>query len=216
MISSPLLSTLTGLVHSFGTKAPISLPDHLVTAKQVHGTKVLVIEGEVNNELAGFDILITGKKGTAVGIRTADCLPILLTDPVAGLVAAVHAGWRGTLAGVAPRAVEVLIEKGAKEENLHGSLGPSIGRCCYEIGAEVAVEFERAFSGHEKFLKRKSDAKWVLGLAEANRWQLIEAGIQPERIDRIELCTHCRPDLFHSFRRDGEKAGRMVSFIQLL
>lgn len=216
MISSPYLSSLANIHHAFGTKQSEVVPIRLVTAQQVHGTEVLFVHGTEKEEHKGFDILMTDKKGVAVGVKTADCLPILIVEPMRGLVAAVHAGWRGTAARVVEKAIQKLILLGGHPENLAVSLGPCIGGLCYEVEKDVVGKFQKEFSDWPEFFKRKSEMKWLLNLAEANRRQLLLMGVKPERIDRIDLCTHCRPDLFHSYRRDGQKAGRMVNFIQLL
>jgi YfiH family protein len=216
MISSPLLSAFPNVMHAFGTRNSGVLPIGLVTAEQVHGTEALFIHGTNKTDHRGFDILMTDKKGIAVAVKTADCLPILMVEPVKGLVAAVHAGWKGTAARVVEKAVQKIVLLGGRPENLAVSLGPSIGGLCYEVEKDVLGAFQREFPDWPEFFKRKSETKWLLNLAEANRLQLLLMGVKPERIDRIDLCTHCRPDLFHSYRRDGEKAGRMVSFIQLL
>lgn len=216
MISSPLLGAIASIAHSFGTRGPEVLPIHLVTATQVHGTEVHFVRQVEKAVGKGFDILITDRKGIAVGVRTADCLPILIAEPVRGLVAAVHAGWRGTLARVAEKAVQKILSLGGRIENLVVSLGPCIGGRCYEVEKDVAYAFQRDFPDWPEFLKVKSPVKWLLDLASSNRRQLVQVGLKPERIDRIDLCTHCRSDLFFSHRRDGSKAGRMITFIQLL
>jgi YfiH family protein len=216
MISSPLLSTFSNVMHAFGTRNSGILPIGLVTAQQVHGTEVLFVHGTEKGEHKGFDILMTDKKGIAVGVKTADCLPILMVEPNRGLVAAVHAGWRGTAARVVEKAVQKIALLGGRVENLAVSLGPCIGGLCYEVEKDVVGKFQKEFSDWPEFFRRKSEMKWLLNLAEANRRQLLLMGIKPERIDKIDLCTHCRPDLFHSWRREGERAGRAVSFVQLL
>ena len=216
MISSPLLAAFPNVMHAFGTRNSEVLPIGLVTAQQVHGTEVLFVHGTEKGEHKGFDILMTDKKGIAVGVKTADCLPILMVEPNRGLVAAVHAGWRGTTARVVEKAIQKLTLLGGHPENLAVALGPCIGGLCYEVEKDVLHAFQKGFPDWPEVLRRKSETKWLLDLAEANRRQLLLMGVKPERIDRIDLCTHCRPDLFHSYRRDGEKAGRMVSFIQLL
>ena len=217
MISSPLLASIPNILHSFGTRDEESPPERLVTSRQVHGTEIYFAKEAGPPAQGGFDILLTDQAGVAVGVKTADCLPVLIVEPGLGVVAAAHAGWRGTLRGVAAKAVTRILELDGHADRLAAALGPSIGPCCYEVGEEVAAALEKElpdFSG--QILVRKSEKKWMLDLPLANRLQLMEKGVRPERIDRIDLCTRCRPDLFHSFRRDHEAAGRMVSFIQLL
>ncbi len=215
MIQSPLFLTLPQISHAFVTRADSPFPAvtaRTVTAKQVHGTSPLFVTEVPKVRPHGYDILITGTYGISVAVETADCLPILLAEPEAGLVAAVHAGWRGTADRIAEKAVAQMVKRGASADRIVAALGPSIGGNCYEVEQDVASRF----GDFPEALKRKSEKKWLLDLAEANRRQLICSGLSPERIDRIDLCTHCRPDLFHSYRRDGEKTGRMTSFIKLL
>jgi hypothetical protein len=119
-------------------------------------------------------------------------------------VAAVHAGWRGTVAGIAQHAVEAMrAQFGSLAADLHAAIGPGIGPCCYQVGPEVAARF--GLQGRAR-----------VDLAGANRRQLIDAGVTPERIYASNLCTMCRPDEFHSFRRDKEAAGRLYSFAGIL
>ncbi len=213
MISSPLLASVDGIFHGFGTRTddPPPLPG-LVTVKQVHGTYLYFVGEDRRIEKPGYDILMTGQPGTAIGVKTADCLPILMVEPEKRLVVAAHAGWKGTAARIVREAVGEIEKRGGRPERLAVALGPCIGGDCYEVEKDVA----KTFVDPSPFLRRKSEVKWLLDLQEANRLELIGSGLLPERIDRIPLCTHCRPDLFHSYRRDGNSAGRMVNFIQLL
>ena len=213
MITSPLLSAETKILHAFGTRGDRNLPSKIVTVEQVHGTEVLDVEEYVEGK-EGYDILITDKPGIAIGIKSADCQPILLVEPKAGIIAAVHSGWRGTLKSAVGKAVRKIEKRGGVIENILASLGPCIGQCCCEIGPDVAVEFETCFPEWPQILKKISESQWRLNLTETNRQHLLGKGLNPAKIDTIDICTHCRPDLFHSYRRDGEKAGRMISFIQ--
>jgi YfiH family protein len=128
----------------------------------------------------------------------------LLVDERHRAVAAVHAGWRGTVARIAQRGVEAMgAQFGSLAEDLHAAIGPGIGKCCYEVGPEVAAQFGQQGRGH-------------VDLAAANRRQLMDAGVTPERIYASNLCTMCRGEEFHSFRRDQEAAGRLYSFAGIL
>src|SRR5262249_38891552 len=150
------------------------------------------------------DALITAADGLWVGVKTADCIPILLADPTQHVVAAAHAGWRGTVARIAQKTVEALAARwGSRPKDLVGAIGPGIGECCFEVGPEVAVEFGRpAVRTH-------------VDLIESNRRQLTDAGVPLESISVAGMCTFCHPAKFHSFRRDREKAGRMFSVIRV-
>ena len=156
------------------------------------------------------DAVITSIPGIMLGILTADCVPILIADAEGRAVGAAHAGWRGTAARIAETAVWRLIEKFRIEpQKLTAAIGPHIGPCCYEIGEEVASEI----SDDAAIVRRADWAKPHLDLAGANRRQLLRAGIPEEQIEASSLCTKCREDLFHSYRRDGKRMGHMLSVI---
>jgi YfiH family protein len=150
------------------------------------------------------DALVTQTPGIAVSIRTADCFPILLADSETRAVAAVHAGWRGTAAGVVRSTLARMnSEFGTDAGDVFAAIGPGIGPCCYEVGVEVARQFGMVQSGN-------------LDLAVENRRQLIAAGLRPERIDQVGGCTFCNAAQFFSWRRDHDRAGRMISFIRVV
>jgi YfiH family protein len=182
-------------------------------ARQVHGARVIRVE---HGGLAGHaDALATSRAGLPLCISTADCLPIVLHDPRAGRLAAVHAGWRGTVQSVARAAVLSLVEAGSAPGDLVAAIGPSIGPCCYEVDAPVTERLEAAFpGGWDPWVAPKGPGKWMLDLWRANMDQLAAAGVRPERIDLLGLCTGCRPDLLFSYRRE-RGAGRLVTIAAL-
>jgi YfiH family protein len=195
------LDAFAWLVHGFGTRnADIpGLFANLATLKQIHSSTCLPAGGRAGLIGEG-DALLENTPGAVVAIKTADCLPILLIDERRRAVAAVHAGWRGTAAGIAQRAIEAMHERfGSDGAGLHAAIGPGIGECCFEVGPEVAVQFGLTGTVH-------------LNLALENRRQLLEAGVTPERIYASKLCTRCLSEDFHSFRRDREASGRLFSF----
>jgi YfiH family protein len=198
---APELDSFEWLDHGFGTRRSDvpSLFPNLATLKQVHSPECVAAGGR-SGLLGQGDALLEDAPGAVIAVKTADCIPILLVDERLRAVAAVHAGWRGTVAGIAGRAVEAMRARfGSVPADLHAAIGPGIGKCCYEVGAEVAGHFgERG--------------RTRIDLADANRRQLAEAGVTPGRIYASNLCTMCRPEDFHSFRRDKEEAGRMYSF----
>jgi YfiH family protein len=196
------LRGLDWLLHGFGTrKADIpSFYPNLATLKQVHSDRCVAAEG-LTGVLGCGDALLERTPGAVVGVKTADCIPVLLVDERQRAVAAVHAGWRGTVAGIVGAAINAMHKRyGTEPADLHAAIGPGIGECCYEVGPEVAEQFGLEGRVH-------------LDLASVNRDQLLEAGLCPERIYLSNLCTMCRPDEFHSFRRDREAAGRLHSFV---
>jgi len=182
-------------------------------ARQVHGAEVIEVE---RAGLAGHaDALATSRPGLPLCISTADCLPIVLYDPQAGRLAAVHAGWRGTVRSVAASAARRLIEAGSAAANLVVAIGPSIGPCCYEVDAPVLERLEAAFpASWPAWVAPKGPGKWMLDLWRANLDQLADAGVRPERVDLLGLCTGCRPDLLFSYRRE-RGAGRLVAVAAL-
>jgi YfiH family protein len=193
--------------------APRGLGGEPAFARQVHGAAVLRAE---RGGLAGHgDALATARRGLPLAISTADCLPIVLYDARAGRLAAVHAGWRGTVQSVARATVADLVAAGSVAADLVVAIGPSIGPCCYEVDAPVIERFEAAFPGAwEQWVTPKGPGKWMLDLWRANLNQLTAAGIRPERADLLRLCTGCRPDLLFSYRRE-KGAGRLVTVAAL-
>jgi YfiH family protein len=158
------------------------------------------------------DIAITDDPSVALSVRAADCVPILIADRGTGAVAAVHAGWKGTAAGAAMVAVESLTSRyRTKAEDLIAAVGPCIGPCCYEVGPELADHFASHADASSWF---SNDAKPHLDLWRATRDQLARAGVPPAQIHVCALCTFDHPSLFHSYRRDGASAGRLVAAIR--
>lgn len=182
-------------------------------ARQVHGAAVLRVE---RGGFAGHgDALVTARPGVPLAISTADCLPIVLYDARGARLAAVHAGWRGTAQAVAGAAVAELADGGSAPADLVAAIGPSIGPCCYEVDAPVIERFAGAFPAtHRAWFTPKGPGRWRLDLWRANVDQLVEAGVRPDRIDLLGLCTGCRPDLLFSYRRE-KGAGRLVAVAAL-
>ena len=194
----------TWMDHGFSTRHSAGwLEDKALSSlKQVHGDRVL--EAAAAGVLGEADGLITNRAGLHLGIRTADCFPILLADPVKQAVGAVHAGWRGTVAQSVLRAVEQMQARyGTSAADLHAAVGPGIGDCCFEVGPEVAAEFGR--HGRVK-----------VDLGEALERQLRTAGLPAGQIYLARECTLCQPESYWSYRREREQAGRMWSGIARL
>lgn len=184
----------------------------LYTARQVHGARVaLVVDGTLPERVAETeaDVVATAVPGAVVGVYTADCVPILVADDE-GRVAAAHAGWRGTVKGVASAAVEALVSIGARRERLRAALGPSICAHCFEVGEEVAAEFDALVPSS---VIRADGKKPHVDLWEANRRLLIAAGLADAAIDAAPPCTMCESERFFSFRRDGSGIGQHLSFV---
>jgi polyphenol oxidase len=195
------LAALPWLVHGFGTRQS-DIPAcfaNLATVQQIHSALCVPAEGR-SGILGQGDALLEDRPGSVIAIKTADCMPILLVDERHRAVAAVHAGWRGTVAHIAAAAVEAMRQRfGTRPDDLHAAIGPGIGKCCYQVGPEVAAQFGEQGRAH-------------ISLSDANRTQLLALGVTPERIYASNLCTMCLAGEFHSFRRDGQAAGRLYSF----
>jgi len=218
----PALAVLPGLVHGFEQRGVSGEPDaerrrriesslassgQLLLLRQVHGARVVPAPWAGAPEA---DAATADRTGLILGIQTADCLPALIVDPRRRVVAAVHAGWRGTAAGVLRQALRAMVALGCQPKDLLAGLGPAIGVCCYEVGEEV----RRAFGAPgRRFFQDRGSQRPHLDLRRANLAQLVEEGVPPERISQAEDCTACRPDLYPSFRRDGRNCGRMLSFV---
>jgi YfiH family protein len=163
------------------------------------------------------DILMTDDPLVALAVMVADCVPLLIADPRSGAVAAVHAGWRGTAAGAAPAAVAAMArEFGATPEHLIVAEGPSIGPCCYTVGAELVDAFEAGGFGREieEWFEREEGGRLRLDLWAANRDQLIGCGVPERAIHQSGLCTASHPEWFASYRRDGPGTGRIAAVIR--
>jgi len=220
----PALDALTGLVHGFEQRlgpagwesrqagqarmaAALERWGRLLLLKQVHGAAVRVAPWEGTPEA---DAAIADAPRILLGIETADCLPVLIVDPRRRAVAAAHAGWRGTALGVTAQAARALLARGSEPGDLWAALGPGIGPCCYEVGPELRQAFG---DGGEEFFRPASNGKLHLDVRAANRRQLRRAGLPAERILSLDHCTFCCQGLYHSFRREGREAGRMISFV---
>ena len=211
ILRADALTRLSWLEHGFQTRQSQQVPPgyRVATLKQVHSDRVMTVRGEEDGVLGDADALVTDHEGTLLSIRTADCVPLLLVDPATRAIAAVHSGWRGTVAGVLPRAVEAMqAEYGTDAGSLLVAIGPCIRFEAYEVGEAVAEQFRGLFP-ERKDLDRQTHVDLVEGCVR----QLKQLGVPDEGIFDCGRCSYREPELFHSFRRDQEESGRMVSFI---
>lgn len=203
------------LARSFGTTL-----DRFLTVTQVHGTDLLVIDTP-NPEFSHFlklecDGIVTNQPGLMIAVSVADCVPILLHDPVKGVVAALHAGWQGTVGNIAGKGVEAMTSLfDCNPRNILAAVGPAISACCYEVDAPVRDAFKKAGMAWDLFTTEKGEGKWMLDLSAANRRLLSDAGLSAGQIESEELCVSCTQELFFSYRRDGGDTGRQAGFIML-
>lgn len=196
----------------------------LVTAHQIHSPHVAIVtsadagKGALDREsrLPDTDAMVTDCEGICLMVLSADCVPVLLYDPVRRVIAAIHAGWRGTAAKIVVEAVRVMKESFAcRPENILAGIGPSIGPCCFEVGQEVADVFSELFPDADLIKTASLPGKYHVNLWEANRLELLDSGLKPENIEVAGMCSVCHPDHFFSYRRDGKKAGRFGAGIAL-
>lgn len=218
IIHSKLLHRFKNIKHGFTTKFAGNFqkrrPEGIVVPNQTHSDKMVWLTNKINYQADG---LITNQKGIAIGVRTADCVPLLFYESESEIIAAVHAGWRGTLKRIAQKAVEKIAKAGGKTENIIAAIGPHIGLCCYNIDKQCADRFVEEF-GSDRLLIRKIGKVYYLNLMYANYKQLLESGVKKQNIDYQLFCTKCQEDLFFSYRRSKSKTdyGEMVSFIKLV
>ena len=194
-------------------------PERLFGVNQVHGAGVCVLSN--TDEPASVlqqqaDALVAQRSGVALGVRTADCVPLLLADPVTRAVAVVHAGWRGLVAGVITASVEALCEaSGALPARLAAALFPHIDVCCFEVGDDVAAQLQAAAPARMDVVRELhgGNGQPHVALRSVALAQLAAAGIAAERVEHVSGCTACDAARFYSFRRDGQLSGRHLTVI---
>jgi polyphenol oxidase len=188
----------------------------LATLRQVHSNRVYIIEDSSLewNESEG-DALATAVEGVALGVKIADCLPVLIADPASRVVAAVHSGWRGTLSRILLQTIlEMQKSFGCSPADLLVAVGPGIRGCCFEVGSEVVELFEKEYPGaHMATPVTTKPGKYFLDLCTALDHQLDFAGVWPENRYDLGECTHCNTDRFFSYRAEGPASGRMMAVI---
>ncbi len=212
-------------------------PWPLVTLRQIHSDLIYPVTGVPERQLVG-DGLITRTPGLLVAIQTADCLPVILVDAKRRAIGVFHAGWRGTVQRIVEKGVgEMRRHFGTQPKDIQATIGPGVHNCCYQVGQEVRDRFESQFAYaselfhetkesdeiHERypllFLTARAPGhsenvlpkKIFLDLAEANRRQLLDAGVPAKHISASPLCTSCRTDLLFSYRKEKEAAGRLLA-----
>ena len=204
MVTAPNLASLDWLVHGFGDRDSVT-PDDISTLRQIHSCVVKDVSDLSGDRITEGDALFTDRRRMLIGIRTADCVPILLADRKSRVVAAVHAGWRGTAAGIVSATLE---QMKTDPDDVVAAIGPSIGGCCYEVGPDVAHQFGTWVPelGHTQ-TPTKVDLK-TINRIQLERFGVCDIWVSPD-------CTFCQPQYF-SYRREKEEAGRLISFVGLV
>ena len=192
---------------------------------QVHGSDVRLVNSfadakpaeDARGDTVYCDAIVSNAQGVLAGVKTADCVPILIGDSKTGSFAAVHAGWRGTLDEVVTKALGRMVgEHGTRAVDVRVAIGPAAGSCCYEVGNDVIGPFRERFPTHDQLFTETRTDHACIDLLQANQRQLTSAGVDPDRIHIAPLCTMCRTDLFFSYRREKDvygKVGRLMSVI---
>ena len=216
-------------VEAFSTERYAQLPYYVVQPHQVHGCVIREVTDPLTTreQLEGVDALVTAIPGAAISVRTADCIPVLLYDPVHRAVAAVHAGWRGTVQRISVKTIEFMGSLyGTRAQDLRAVIGPGIGPDSFQVGQEVAREFAAAGFPMQLILKDcgpkfptpddPMQGGLHIDLWQANRWLLEQAGVRPDSIRVTGICTYRNNDRFFSARREGTKCGRIINVIKLI
>jgi YfiH family protein len=190
---------------------------HSADVRLVHTVEDTRQPEKALGETVYCDALTTRTPGILLGIKTADCVPVLLADTRTGACAAVHAGWRGTLQSIVARTADRMrAEFGTEASDIYAAIGPAARACCYEVGSDVIDAFHEAFPGSAGLFERTREGHALVDLHRANREQLIEAGVAAERIYTAPLCTMCRTDLFFSYRREKRTLGRVGRLMSVI
>lgn len=214
-------------VEAFSTRIGDTLPYPVLQPHQTHTTEVRIVTDPhlTREELHDVDALITPLQNFAIGVRTADCVPVLIYDSVQRIAAAVHSGWRGTVGRISQNTIRLMqSEFGSSPANLHAVIGPSIGPDSFQVGEEVVAAFAEA--GFPMSLIHTDRGERVAGTMEgghhidlwaANRWLLTEMGVPDSQIQTAGICTYEHSDIYYSARRDGNlKTRRIINVIKIL
>jgi YfiH family protein len=194
--------------------------EQFLVVNQVHGDAIFVIKPHgsyfSSRDELNYDAIVTSRTNLAICIKTADCVPVFIVDKVKKVIAVVHAGWRSSALGISAKVIKVMQNQyGCLLQNILAAIGPSIGRCCYEIDSAVADAFRQHKHSSFFLFPGTGENKWMLDLAEANRLQFLEAGVPESNIEVSGFCTTCNQDMFFSHRGSGGITGRQINFMMI-
>lgn len=204
---------------NLATAFAIPLEQFLVV-NQVHGDAIFVIKPHgsyfSSRDELNYDAIVTTRANLAICIKTADCVPVFIVDKVKKVIAVAHAGWKGTALEISAKVISLMQNQyRCQPQDILAAIGPSIGKCCYEVDSTTADAF-RKLSNYELFLQQgKKKDKWMLDLPEANRMQILATGIPEGNIEVSGYCTTCNQDMFFSHRGSGGVTGRQVNFMMI-
>lgn len=199
-------------------------PHKLVTAEQVHSDQVLLVDESYAGKgatdyidaIKGTDALITNCVNLPLMLFFADCVPVLIVDPIQQAIGISHAGWKGTMDKIAQKTILSMRENfGTQSQDCFVGIGPSIGQCCYDVTQEVAEQFSETFGKDSAKILKPFAHKWKLDLWAANQLQLEEIGVCADKIEACNICTACNAKLFFSYRADYAKTGRIAAVLSL-
>ena len=212
-------------VEAFTSRRESVLPYHVIQGHQVHGCRIAIVDRPdlTREDLEGYDAFITDIQGIAIGVRTADCTPVLLYDPSNRVIATVHSGWRGTAANISRKTIELMGKTfNTRPEDIRAVIGPSIGPDSFQVGEEVVERFREAGFPMESIWSDRGpgDGSPMSGghhidLFKANRWILEDSGVKPESIQVYDIDTFTDTS-FYSARREGIGCGRNINSIKLV
>ncbi len=212
-LEHPLLAAC-GVAHGFGVRGSVA-PPGCVRPLQRHGIRVMTAHPGSGEAVEEADAVVSDVAGLAVAVVTADCVPLLVADRDGSIVAAIHAGWRGLAGGIVAEGVGAVVRAGAVAGRLCAVIGPHIGPCCYEVDAPVVAALRERFAAGADFaLLPARPGHFMLDLGALVRQDCVRAGLEPGAVASLEgVCTRCDAERFHSFRRDGARAGRLLHFV---
>ncbi|MRR17204.1 MAG: peptidoglycan editing factor PgeF [Deltaproteobacteria bacterium] len=201
--------------------AAFAIPiENFLVLNQVHGDNIFVIKPHgdyfTSRDALNYDAIVTSRTDLAICVKTADCVPVFLVDRMRKVIAAVHAGWRGSALEITAKSIRLMQNQyGTKPRDLLAAIGPSIGSCCYEVDAAAADAFRSKNKAADFLLPGKRKGRWILDLVEANRRQILDCGVPDTQIETAGLCTACHPDAFFSHRGSGGVTGRQINFLMI-